>query len=230
MGQYTYWAILAGSVIFPLLLSFDKKVAYYRNWRFVLQGAGMMAFFFIVWDAYFTHYGVWSFNDAYITGLRFVGLPIEEICFFLVIPFCCIFIYECLIAYIPRDPLKRAGPWLNAIVLLTCVVLGIRNTGHAYTFYTCFFTVLYLLILLLLKVGFMSRFYLAYLVSLLPFLIVNGLLTAIPVVLYNDNENLGVRIYTIPADDLIYGFLMILMSVSWYEFFKKRYRPAVSPA
>jgi lycopene cyclase domain-containing protein len=222
MGPFTYWAILAGSVLFPLLLSFDKKVAYHLSWKYVLPGAAVMALFFIVWDAYFTHYGVWSFNDAYIMGIRFLGLPIEEICFFIVIPFCCIFIYDCLIAYLPNDPLKKFEKYITIAVLAVCVFLAIRHTGKAYTFYTNFFTVSYLSVLLFFRVNYLSRFYLAYLVSLIPFLIVNGLLTAIPVVLYNDNENLGVRIYTIPADDLVYGFLMILMSVSWYEFFKGR--------
>lgn len=222
MEHLTYWAILAGSVLFPLLLSFDKKVAYYRSWKFVFPGAAVMALFFIVWDAYFTHYGVWSFNDAYIMGIRFLGLPIEEICFFIVIPFCCIFIYDCLIAYIPKDPIKKAEPYITMAILIVCVFLAVGHTGKAYTFYTNFFTVSYLSVLVLLRVNYLSRFYLAYVVSLIPFLVVNGLLTAIPVVLYNDNENLGVRIYTIPADDLVYGFLMILMSVSWYEFFKNR--------
>lgn len=226
MGHFTYWGILAGSILFPLLLSFDKKVAYYRSWKFVFPGAAVMALFFIIWDAYFTYYGVWSFNDDYITGVRLFGLPVEEICFFIVIPFCCIFIYDCLVAYLPKDPLKKFEPYISIAVVVICVLLAVRHTGKAYTFYTNFFTVSYLLVLLLLRVTYLSRFYLAYLVSLLPFLIVNGLLTAIPVVLYNDNENLGVRIYTIPADDLVYGFLMILMSVSWYEFFKSRKKSA----
>jgi lycopene cyclase domain-containing protein len=60
-------------------------------------------------------------------------------------------------------------------------------------------------------------FLISYCIMLLPFLIVNGFLTAIPVVLYNDAENLGLRIYTIPFEDTFYGMLLILMTIVIYE-------------
>jgi lycopene cyclase domain-containing protein len=52
---------------------------------------------------------------------------------------------------------------------------------------------------------------------LIPFLIVNGLLTSIPVVLYNNEENLNFRIYSIPFEDVFYGMLLIMMNVIGYE-------------
>ncbi|HZK65389.1 MAG TPA: lycopene cyclase domain-containing protein, partial [Puia sp.] len=60
-------------------------------------------------------------------------------------------------------------------------------------------------------------FLVSYAIILIPFLIVNGLLTAIPVVIYNDAENLGIRIYTIPFEDVFYGLLLTMMVVCLYE-------------
>jgi lycopene cyclase domain-containing protein len=62
-----------------------------------------------------------------------------------------------------------------------------------------------------------GHFLVAYAVILIPFLVVNGFLTAIPVVLYNDAENLGIRIYTIPFEDTFYGMLLVLMNIAIFE-------------
>ena len=60
-------------------------------------------------------------------------------------------------------------------------------------------------------------FLVSYAICLIPFLIVNGFLTAIPVVIYNDAENLGIRIYTIPFEDVFYGMLLVLMNIVIYR-------------
>lgn len=67
-----------------------------------------------------------------------------------------------------------------------------------------------------------DAFLIMYLVSLLPFLVVNGFLTAMPVVIYNDAENLGWRIYTIPFEDCFYGMLLMLGNVAIMEWLRGR--------
>jgi lycopene cyclase domain-containing protein len=54
-------------------------------------------------------------------------------------------------------------------------------------------------------------------VHLIPFLTVNGILTALPVVLYNDTENCGFRIYTIPVEDTMYSYLLLMMNIIIFE-------------
>jgi lycopene cyclase domain-containing protein len=72
----------------------------------------------------------------------------------------------------------------------------------------------------------MSRFYLAYLVSLIPFYLVNGLLTSIPIVMYNDAENMAFRVGTIPFEDHFYSLSMLLINILLFEYFRKRARVA----
>jgi len=45
------------------------------------MASALAAVFFIIWDVWFTKEGVWWFNDYYLIGIRFLGLPVEELIF-----------------------------------------------------------------------------------------------------------------------------------------------------
>jgi lycopene cyclase domain-containing protein len=52
---------------------------------------------------------------------------------------------------------------------------------------------------------------------MIPFFIVNGLLTSIPIVLYNDLENVGFRWGTIPFEDSFYALALLMLNVAFLE-------------
>jgi lycopene cyclase domain-containing protein len=66
-----------------------------------------------------------------------------------------------------------------------------------------------------------------YAVSLIPFLLINGLLTGSftnqAAVIYNEAEIIGLRILNIPVEDTIYSFEILLTTVWCYEYFKKKF-------
>ena len=70
------------------LLSFDKKVAFFKNMRFFVPAVFAVAIPFLIWDQYFTINGVWGFNESYLQGIFIGSLPLEEVLFFFVIPYC----------------------------------------------------------------------------------------------------------------------------------------------
>jgi lycopene cyclase domain-containing protein len=219
-----YLLVNIGAIFFPFILSFDKKVAFYKKWKYLFPAIILVAIFFLIWDYFFTEWGVWSFNEKYITGIKLLNLPIEEVLFFFTIPYACVFIYECLIAYFPKDYLKRWGvPITITIMVLDAILLG-YNYGKLYTATTLILLGAYMMQLLVVnRAQWLGRFYLAYAIALVPFLIVNGILTAKPVVIYNDVENLGIRIGSIPVEDTLYMMLLLLMNVALYERFQKRF-------
>ncbi len=219
----TYLLINFLTVLFPFLLSFDRRVRYVQYWRSLFPALGLTGLVFLFWDLIFTWEGVWSFNPNYIIGINFQGLPLEEMLFFVTVPFACIFIYECLNHYIKVDLLANYSKWISLIFLLLSLLFLIFFYDRVYTLVT--FGLLLPLIFFIQfvqKAPWLSRFYLAYFVSLLPFYVVNGLLTSIPVVMYNDAENMALRIGTIPFADHFYSLALLLMNMSWYEYFKKR--------
>lgn len=217
----TYLLVNFLTILFPILLSFDKRVHFVQYWRSLFPALGLSGLIFLVWDVLFTQYGVWSFNPNYVVGIAFEGLPVEEILFFLTVPFACLFIYECLNYYIKAD---YFAPLAN---LLTLALMGLSAWMLFFYYQQVYSLITFALclvlgaILLWRKPIWLGRFYLAFFVSLLPFYLVNGLLTSLPVVLYNNAENCGFRVGTIPFEDHFYSLALLLLNVLLYEHFKQ---------
>ena len=178
------------------------------------------AVFYIVWDILFTKEGVWSFNENYITGIKIYNLPIEEVLFFFVVPYCCVFIYECVRCYFPKLQTTTTSKRIFILMSVLLLLIAALNQNKSYTFVTFILTATFLFTYVFKKRYHsfnISAFLVSYLIILIPFLIINGLLTAIPVVLYNNQENLGIRLYTIPVEDIFYGMLLVMMNVAGLE-------------
>jgi lycopene cyclase domain-containing protein len=224
--ENTYLLINFLTILFPVILSFDKRVRFYQSWKYIFPGLFISGLLFLFWDYLFTIYGVWSFNPDYIIGIYFLNLPLEEILFFVTVPFACIFIYECLNYYIKRDLLASVSVYITYSLILLCTILLVLFYDKVYSLIT-FGLLLGILLLaqFVLKSSYLSRFYLAYLVSLIPFYIVNGLLTSIPVVLYNNEENMSFRVGTIPFEDHFYSMAMLMLNIMFFEYFRKRAKP-----
>lgn len=223
----TYILINLLSVSIPLLLSFDRKVHYYRRWKYLLPSILLTLVIFILWDIYFTHIGIWGFNPLHLSGIEIVNLPLGEWLFFITVPYASIFLYDVYKAYVKQDLLGKAAPRISAFLMGFLLFIGFANLDRLYTSVTFISLAIFIgLVQYILRVNFMGRFYLSYTVVLIPFIIVNGILTGSyieeEVVWYNDLENLGRRIFTIPVEDIFYGMLLILMNVSFYEFFMRK--------
>ena len=220
-SHYTYLLILAASVAGPLALSFDKKVAFYKKWKFLFLPIFIPALMYIAWDIYFTAEGVWSFNNDYITGVRLINLPLEEILFFFAVPYCCIFIYECIRCYFPQLQNSKTANSILKLLAIILFITGIFFYDRYYTSWTFILTAVFILLLFLFRHFFKAfdalSFLVSFLIILIPFLVVNGLLTYFPVVIYNNAENLGIRIFTIPIEDVFYGMLLVMMNIAFFE-------------
>lgn len=227
--HYTYFFILAASLAGPLALSFDKKVAFFKNWKYLFPAMVIPALLYIIWDIYFTAKGVWSFNPEFITGIKLYNLPLEEVLFFFIVPYCCVFIYACIRAYFPNLVNKKRVDLFLQIIAMLLLITGLIFKGKDYTSSTFILTGFFIVIIYRFRNFFKSfdalSFLISYAICLIPFFIVNGFLTAIPVVIYNDAENLGIRIYTIPFEDAFYGMLLVMMNIAIYEKLKSKIPP-----
>jgi lycopene cyclase domain-containing protein len=207
----------------PLALSFDKKVQYYKNLKYILPAILVTAAIFWVWDIHFTKASVWSFNPEYTIGKQFKGLPIEEWLFFIVIPYSCIFIYEVLKFYLKEYEYANFFLVFSLLLIVCFALISYFFRHQAYTFLTFLFSSVFLAFTLFRNrfKKHLTKFYFAYFVSLIPFIVVNGILTSLPVVEYNTTHILNIRILNIPVEDFSYLFLMLLMVTTIYEYLKE---------
>ncbi len=210
------------TILFPILLSFDSRVRFYKSWKYIFPGLLFTGVVFLIWDYLFTILDVWSFNRDYVMGAYILNLPIEEILFFITVPFACIFIYECLNYYIKKDLLAGVSRIISTLLIITCITLLVMFYDRVYTLITFGLLLVVLSYVEFVQKANLGRFYLAFLVSLLPFYIVNGILTSIPIVMYNDAENMAFRVGTIPFEDHFYSMSMLLINIRLFEYFKFR--------
>jgi len=225
--HYTYFLILACSLAGPLALSFDRKVQFYKKWKAAFNAMLLPAVFYIFWDGIFTHLQVWFFNAQYVVPNTFVyNLPLEEVLFFFIVPYCCTFIYECIRTYYPAVKTTKASDNVLFVLAVLLLITSVFTRHLYYTFYTCIFLSGFTFLFFIFRKYFADfnsqAFLIAYLIILIPFLIVNGFLTSIPVITYNNGENLAMRIYTIPVEDIFYGMLLVMMNIVGYEKLLKR--------
>jgi lycopene cyclase domain-containing protein len=218
----TYLLINILVVIIPLVFSFDKKVAFHKYWPYLLPAILLTGLFFMGWDILFTKWGVWGFNQTHITGIRFFGLPFEELLFFITIPYAVIFTYRVLNVWLPMQKHPEMQRTVSYALLILFTTSSILYYDRLYSVVTFGLSALFILITeWFIKAPYLLHFYRAYLIALIPFFITNGVLTGYgldePVVWYNNSMNAGIRLSTIPIEDIIYGFLLIGINISLLE-------------
>jgi lycopene cyclase domain-containing protein len=218
--KYTYLLIDVFSVLFPLLFSFHPKLKFYRKWPALIPAVIISGLVFIVWDSYFTELKVWGFNPQYLMGCWLGNLPLEEVLFFFCIPYACVFTY----ASLPQKGFtKKVEALITGLLIAFSIIVSAVGFRQLYTVTTfSFLAVLITAARFIFKITWLSRFYQTYLLLLVPFLIVNGLLTgtglAAPVVWYNNREIFNVRILSIPLEDVFYGMALILLNLLIYNY------------
>jgi len=223
--HFYYLLIDIACISFPLIFSFHPAIQFYKEWIPIFKALLITAVVFIIWDEWFTVLKVWSFNPRYLTGYYIGHLPLEEILFFFFIPYCLMFMYHCYSRYFTKINYdNKAFRVFNLLAVILLLSIGLINIHKWYTGFTFTITGIILGCISFTSAGKENnwkRFWIIYLFGLIPFFIVNGLLTSIPIVQYNNLENLSVRFFTIPVEDMVYNLLLFLSNVVLYHRFKK---------
>jgi len=224
--KYLYLSLDLIVFIVPFVLSFHKKAPSF-NWKYVGAAIVITSLLFLAWDEVFTREKIWGFNEKYLTGIFLGSLPVEEILFFVCIPYASIFTYFLLNQTIEKDLLFPHQELISSVLIILLLIAGIYNVDKWYTGITFITLALCLAYQMLkLKPRYMGRFYFTFGVLFIPFFIVDSILTGSfiedSVVWYDDKHTLGMRIGTIPLEDFFYALLLLLINIAIIEWLEDR--------
>lgn len=225
--KFLYLIINIGSIAVPLAYSFEPKMKFIRYWKEITLSTSIIALPFLIWDALFTNLKIWGFNPDYLIGPHLLGMPLEEWLFFFCIPYASIFIHYALLYFKPNWIMPQKWAHILSLILIAIsilVTISFYNKSYTVVNFTVFTCVLALG--LAKRKRLLAQFYISFLFILIPFFIVNGILTGSgiesPIVWYNSNEFMGIRMLTIPIEDMAYAFSMLFTNIILFEYFKKR--------
>jgi lycopene cyclase domain-containing protein len=221
-----YFYILLASISIPALYSLFVN-DFIVHWKNFIFSTGFIAIVYLIWDVIFAYLGIWGFNHDYCLGIYFFKLPLEEILFFFIIPFCSLFIHYAFNSVLPDLKISARITHFLAylIIAISCIIVLIFYT-KAYTLINGLFLIGVLLIGLKYHLEHLQKFFITFLIILIPFIIVNGILTGAitesPIVWYDNTENLGFRIISIPIEDFAYAFSMLFGNLMIFEYLNSK--------
>ncbi len=215
--NYEYLIFNAIVISGPAFFGSLKCCYIWNHLKPMLIAIAIPAIPFLLWDVFVTGTH-WHFNPEYVSGIKIINLPIEEILFFITVPFACLFTWEMIIRRVKEKQIDMQ--WLRLLLYLA-LPAGIYffSIGKQYTGLTLSFIFLANLVDQFLKTNllFDKRFYFYLLLIVIFTLIFNGYLTWRPVVTYGVDYQLDFRIITIPVEDFFYGISLLWMNTALYK-------------
>jgi len=131
--KFLYLFIDFFTIIIPLLFSFHPKIKFYKTWKEFFAASILVAVAFIIWDAVFTKIGVWNFDPTYLVGIYIFNLPLEEILFFICIPFACVFTYRYLNSIFSKSWNENVEKSVTIFFITIFFIAGVWFWKRTYT-------------------------------------------------------------------------------------------------
>jgi lycopene cyclase domain-containing protein len=223
MLEYTYLLFNLVVLLPPLLISVFSDVKTYKNWRAIGLSLLAVSLPFILWDIWAAAHGHWFFSSTYITAPRPFGIPIEEILFFVTVPFAMCFVWDVLAKYISNKPVSEVLAATGvALASLMPILLLLTQWSRGYTRSAAIAMALALVAVVASGWWRRNRFWWFQLILFTIFFIANTFLTALPVITYGDASAIGYRIGTIPLEDFLFNFALINLFVITYDYFCRK--------
>jgi lycopene cyclase domain-containing protein len=218
----TYLVLNLFIIAVPMWYTPDKRTAYYRRLPALGLSIAVVSSCYLLWDILVTARGEWSFNGKYLTGVQILNVPLEEVLFFITVPYSCLFIYE-VVRYATKSTKLRLPASVIIALILALIVASLAFYPQGYTAKALASCGFFLMVAFLLDRPLLEskQYWIWLAICYVPFLIINTVLTALPVVEYNSKAIWGLRFGTIPLEDFFYNYAMLSFYLLVYRIARK---------
>jgi lycopene cyclase domain-containing protein len=221
--NYTYLLVDLGLLLFSVLVFSNKHLNFTGQSKFIILAVLINVFTFSVPTEFLTQLKVIVFNPPYLSGMTLWELPAEELLLSMLLPLCGLAVYLFLNQRFPDNSREKYSLALSNIMLGICIAMLYFGYQKLYTLFTFSILLVFLLYIEYVnKIRFMYKFYRAFLISLVLFYLVYGILTSVPVIQYTAEETLNFNLAQIPFESHFYFMSMLLLSIYLFELFKSR--------
>lgn len=219
--NFTYLLLALSVLLIPLILLLISQTGFRKTFRFAIPAMLITGIVAAALATILVLFRAWVFNPEYLMQVDVWKTPVEDVIFTIAFSFAGISIYATLNNFFPDRALNKYTLAFSNLLLGVCIAMLFFTYTKWYSAIS-FGTLLILLFYVeyLNKLRFMYHFYRAYLVCLVLFYGYYGVITALPVISYQNTIN--IRVGNIPFEGHFYTMMLLLLSVYFYEFFKSR--------
>lgn len=224
LQSFTYLFLLFIFAVVPVFLAFLKKGSLIKNLNYKLPGIIFGTAIFAIWDIRFLQLGIWTLNPKYLTGTEFFNLPLEEYLFFVLVPLSAFSIYDFVKTKFQGFEKPNLFLTISLILLLIFGISAYLTRQKLFPFFTFFLLTVYFAYIIFrnrFKKHY-TKFYLTYLIMLVPYVIFSAILNTLPVKSYDVVHQINVPVFYSPIENLAYLFLLLLINITIFENLKTR--------
>jgi len=177
---------------------------------------------FVLINNRFLDSGIISFNPSYMVGKTLYHLPIEEWLFLLIMSLFIFSVY--ILVNIRFSNFEKSNLFfaISVVLLLFFGFMAWASRPRLVPFFTFFLLVIYFGYTLYRRRFnvHLSKFYISYIIIVIPYFLFKAILNTLPVILYNNDFTLGFWIFNVPVEEFGNLFLMMLINITIFEFLK----------
>lgn len=223
MIKFAFLFLALGLIVLPFVLQFDKKFFKEGTLPAAIGASLVSGVIFSAITLAMQLAGLLHFDTASTIGLIIGGVPLEQYLLNFSFAFAASGLYQYLNMKFPKNDLQKYSLAVSNLLLGLCVAFLFFGYTKWYTMFT--FATLTVVLFLIEYVGslrFMYKAYRAFLVMLVPFYLVYGILFWNGVLRVAKNQLTGMFVAKIPIETHFIALSMVLVSVYVFEFLMRK--------